>query len=417
MISFTKKKAVSLSILGFIILMAFNSFSIERVDKTHLFYYDKPPIRSKISERIHINNNWTVAKIAGICNGSGSWSDPYVIKDLIINGGNSSNCIKIQNSSVYFRIENCTLFNAGSDWSSEYAGILLDHTDNGMIFDNNCSKNMFGISLVSYSSNNTVYKNFVDDNYYSGISLNTFCCNNTISGNFANNNIFGISISWNSHNNTISKNNATGNIVGLEISSFSKFNNIIDNNLSYNVPSWSTNGIRISRADNNTVVRNNVSHNDWNGIQVYESKYNHFLNNTIKGNGYHGINFIRSDENILHKNIISSNEQYGVCFEESRSNIIEFNTINDHSVGVYLDDRSSCNVISNNFYYGNGANIQDFQKPCPDDEYVVPPIDVIIITLTIIGLMILTTGTIFVLRNLLRVKVSKSKKPMENEEV
>ncbi|MFX0076358.1 MAG: nitrous oxide reductase family maturation protein NosD [Candidatus Hermodarchaeota archaeon] len=410
-----KKKVFSLVIIGLITLSLCTLYNIPllpaRDNKSLLNFDEKPPRTSKKSGIIHINNNWTEAKIAGICNGSGSWSDPYVINDLIIDGRNSSNCIKIQNSSVYFRIENCTLLNAGSDWSSEYAGIKLIHTSNGMIVGNNCSRNMYGISLTSYCSNNTVYNNYVNYNFYSGISLNTFCSNNTISRNSANNNTtFGISISWNSHNNTVSKNNATKNIIGLEVSSFSKFNNIIENNLSYNdFPGWTSNGIRISRAENNSLVRNIVSHNGWEGIHAYESKQTHLLNNTIRNNGNLGIRLIHCDDNILQRNNISSNGQYGIYFEESKSNLIQYNTINNHSVGVYLDDLSSCNLISNNFLYGNGVDIQDFQKPCKDNGYTVPPLDLIIISLTIVGLILLITGTVFVLRNLPKVKIKKSK--------
>ncbi|MFX1288416.1 MAG: right-handed parallel beta-helix repeat-containing protein, partial [Promethearchaeota archaeon] len=220
--SITKERTIILAILGMTLLLNFPFwYSLDfciRADSHSLkassaFHFKTKNLKaSKISGIIYINNNWTDAKNAGICNGSGIYSDPYLIKDLIIDGGNTSNCIKIQNSSVYFRIENCTLFNAGTDLSSQYAGILLNHTRNGMIVNNNCSKNMYGIFLVSYSSNNTLYGNYVNYNFYSGISLSTFCSNNTISRNNANNNsVFGISISWNSHNNTISKNNATKN--------------------------------------------------------------------------------------------------------------------------------------------------------------------------------------------------------------
>jgi len=42
---------------------------------------------SAISGKIHIDNNWTATKSAGICTGTGTYSDPYVIEDLVINGG------------------------------------------------------------------------------------------------------------------------------------------------------------------------------------------------------------------------------------------------------------------------------------------------------------------------------------------
>jgi len=426
--SITKERTASLTILRITLLLSLlfcnnldfyarnsNTYSIVSNDIHFKNIYLKT---SKISGIIHINNNWTDAKSAGICNGSGTWNDPYVIKDLIIDGSSSSNCIEIQNSSAYFRIENCTLFNAGTDWSSEYAGILLDYTNNGMIVDNNCSKNMYGIFIASFSSNNTVYRNLANDNFYTGISLNTLCSNNTVSRNSANNNtVFGISVSWNSQNNTVSKNNATRNKIGLEISSFSKKNLVADNNFSYNTfPGWSTNGIRISRAENNSIIRNIVSHNGWEGIQVYESKYNFFLNNTINNNGDHGISLVRSDDNRLLGNNMSFNGQYGVFLEESESNIVNFNTINNHDVGIYLDALSRCNIVLNNSFSGNGANLLDYQRTCETNGFTVPSIDVLIISMAIVGIMILIATVILIKRRLSKIEIIRNKKHLERKE-
>jgi len=62
---------------------------------------------SEVSGKIRINDanptmNWSVAKKDGICTGNGTYSDPYIIEDLVINGGGSGDCILIQNSDVYF---------------------------------------------------------------------------------------------------------------------------------------------------------------------------------------------------------------------------------------------------------------------------------------------------------------------------
>jgi hypothetical protein len=80
---------------------------------------------AQISDPIIINNNWSDAEIAGICTGSGTWSNPYVIEDLIIDGKNSSNCILIQNSNEFFRIENCILYNSSSAFFT--GGIKLNN--------------------------------------------------------------------------------------------------------------------------------------------------------------------------------------------------------------------------------------------------------------------------------------------------
>jgi parallel beta-helix repeat protein len=128
---------------------------------------------SKISERIHIINNsgWVAFKNAGNCTGEGTYSDPYVIEDLVIDGGGSESCIWIENSSVYFRIENCSI-------SYSMIGIRLSNVNNSLIIMNNCSSNYYGIHI--YNSEN-----------------------NTVSGNTANNNNYGIYLS-NSNINTIS---------------------------------------------------------------------------------------------------------------------------------------------------------------------------------------------------------------------
>jgi len=111
---------------------------------------------SAVSGKIHIDNNWTAAKAAGICTGDGTYSDPYVIEDLVIDGGSSGSCILIEYSNVYFKIENCTVYNSvitGGNWDD--AGILLRNTKNGQLIRNNCSSNYYGINLGN--SNNRIF--------------------------------------------------------------------------------------------------------------------------------------------------------------------------------------------------------------------------------------------------------------------
>jgi len=57
------------------------------------------------------NNNFSALPS---CTGSGAYSDPYVIKNLEIDGEDNHSCIVIEDSDAFFRIENCTLFNIGS---------------------------------------------------------------------------------------------------------------------------------------------------------------------------------------------------------------------------------------------------------------------------------------------------------------
>ena len=90
-------------------------------------------------EKIVINNgngstyNWSVAKADGICTGNGTYSEPYIIEDLVIDAGGSGSCISIENSDVYFIIENCTLYNSGGYYT---AGIKLSYVDNSQLINN-----------------------------------------------------------------------------------------------------------------------------------------------------------------------------------------------------------------------------------------------------------------------------------------
>ena len=51
-------------------------------------------------------NNWEAAKAAGICTGTGTAGDPYVIRDDIFEYGSigPGHCLEIRNSRKYFRI-------------------------------------------------------------------------------------------------------------------------------------------------------------------------------------------------------------------------------------------------------------------------------------------------------------------------
>ena len=167
--------------------------------------FDKENLKiSAVSEKIHIDNNWTAAETAGICTGEGTYSDPYVIEDLIIDAGGSGSGIWIENSDVYFRIENCTVSNSGIFY---YAGIKLSHVNNSLIIDNDLLDNWHGIFLEN-SDNNTISGNTANNNH-SGIYLYN-CDNNIISGNTANNNHSGIYLR-NSDNNIVSGNTLVGN--------------------------------------------------------------------------------------------------------------------------------------------------------------------------------------------------------------
>ena len=208
---------------------------------------------SKISGRIHIDNNWTDAKAAGICTGDGTYSDPYIIKDLVIDGGGLGSCIRIENSTVYFKIKNCKLYNAM--YSSWAAGILLWNVSNGYVVDNQAN-----------------------DNGYIGISL-LICNNNTILRNDACNQGIGLALQA-SHNNLIKGNTLNDNSADASLFLYGSVNNtILENSLNFNHY-----GIFFWYSDDNIVTRNFFKFNDL-GLCSYEY----------------------SDRNTIHLNCFSNN--------------------------------------------------------------------------------------------------------------
>ena len=167
---------------------------------------------SKISGTIIIDgiSGWVSAKTAGICTGYGTLSDPYVIEDLVINSESSGTCLQIRHSNVYFRVENCTLYNSGEGF--KVSGIKLQSVSNGILNNNKLHENNYGI-IVNYGYNINITGNTVKDNVVDGIYLQFSDCNN-VSNNIVSNNIYGIHLDR-SDNNTIKYNYIINNEVGI----------------------------------------------------------------------------------------------------------------------------------------------------------------------------------------------------------
>ncbi len=272
--------------------------------------------------------NWTWAVSQSWCSGSGTWSDPYVIDNLIINGFGMVNCIEIINSNSFFIIQNCILYN-GNDH-----GITLENVNNSRLINNNCSDNVGenGISLFDGCNNNTISGNTASGNNYVGIYLYDYCDNNTISGNTVNdNNNEGIYLYSDCDYNKITGNTVNGNNYGIYFD---------------------------TECDNNTISGNTVNNNTYEGIYIYdECDNNKISGNTVNDNDHDGIYLeIDCDYNNITGNIVNGNTDYGIyLYSDCHNNTISGNTVNDNYDGISLG-----NSCDNNFIGGNTANGNDY---------------------------------------------------------
>lgn len=311
----------------------------KNLDYSNKFNSERDNLKtSELSERIHINNNWSYTEGNYTwCTGSGIYTDPYVIQDLIIDGGGYGNCILIENSYVYFKIENCTVFNSGNYPSN--AGIKLSDVNNSLLIDNNCSYNENGISLLG--DYNNISGNTIFDNRGFGISLSGDY--NNVSGNNINNNDQeGIYLYYN---------------IGDTISG-----NIIDNN--------AYSGIKLIDSNNNIIFENNLTYNRGDGINLDDSNNNIVSRNTVNENEDDGIVLLNGNNNILSENSLNNNED-GIHLFSSDYNYILGNSINNNYIGIKLF-QSNYNTVSKNILQGNFECITEVyctKNTFQDNEY------------------------------------------------
>ena len=303
------------------------------------------------------NYNWSkTAAENEWCSGSGSWSDPYVIQNITINGNNVSNCIDIQNSNKYFTVKNCTVYNSSSGHS--FAGINLDNVNNSLIFDNNCSFNYGnGIRLI-YTYNNTVLDNFAKNNTEEGIYL-SYSANNTMRNNNIGNNHRGILISNCGANLIIDNNSVYGTYYDFSINSA---------------------GIDISFSHNSTITNNNVFNNDF-GIYCKSTSNFTLKGNNIYNNSITGTSIRSSNINLKFVDNIISNSKTGISLSGIPDPIVRNNTILSCDYGISIANINNI-TISDNYLIncsiagirlgGNSFNITLTRNNLSNCEIYVP---------------------------------------------
>jgi parallel beta-helix repeat protein len=310
-----------------------------------------PKMSGVMNYRIHIDGNWSfTAGNYSWCTGTGTWSDPYMIQDLIMDGGGINSSIVIENTYRPFKIDNITIYNSGG---TPEAGINLKNVDNGTIVNCNISNNNgYGISLSNLSENNTISFNTIYDNGIYGIQIL-----NSNYTNLRNNTIY-------NHNNNFEAGiylNNSANYTEL-------FNNTLNNNY-YGIQSINSSNLKIAQNNisvvdhgiifqgyltQNCLVSNNtitISIASTRGILSYGS-YNSFYNNTINSANV-GTGIYIAGSNCLVKQNSILDCTYGIYINGDFNNI-SFNDLDTEFAryAIYLAINVNYTRINNNSFGG-----------------------------------------------------------------
>ncbi|MGB5910186.1 MAG: right-handed parallel beta-helix repeat-containing protein [Promethearchaeia archaeon] len=196
---------------------------------------------------IIINGNGAFNLSNGVTFGDGTYGNPFLIEDFTIDIDGPTNCIFINNTNAYFKIQNCTLENSDTSGTT----IRLNNVTNGLIFDNDI--NLGAIQLM-FSYNITFSDNQILDCkeiYF------LYSDNNELRNNYIQNSTDGIRFIYSNNNTIIANEIYDCGDYGIKIYSASNNTRIIENYIYNNGGYTGTDQIDIHGDCYGTVVEGN----------------------------------------------------------------------------------------------------------------------------------------------------------------
>jgi len=328
-----------------------------------------------IDENGNGNYTWSEAVLEDWCNGSGTEADPFVIKNIYIDGRNrSSSTIEIMNSDKFFVLKNSVFTNSGRYYGGSigFSNVKNGIIENCSLIDNRDALYLWGCS------NNQILNNVITNNTFEGIVLQGCTDNLIMFNNISNNNgismtassdnlVYGnrlitckISLSQNSQRNNISNNYVENNdFSGIGVSTCE------DNYISGNLLVYNEVGIYISQSTNNSIFDNVITNykpadqgHYYRGMMLDNSHYNTIENNEITFE-YWGITLTDCHYNYINSNNISHNRDNGIYLASSNYNTITQNYLINNSINIDEDSHCVGNVISGNIYTINPNSSED----------------------------------------------------------
>ena len=241
---------------------------------------------------IFINISYSTSFSSCTTLSSGTWE---LNSSLTQSGGN---CIEITGNNVILDCQNNNITGDGTGIgiyvTGDYANV------------SNCNIFNFNLGVQPFtSSNNTFSFNGVHNNLY-GFSLTSSSSSNTLISNTAKNNSRGIYSASNS-NQSLMSNILLNNADGIYLSTgynHSLISNIFTNN---------SNGITLLSGSNNILINNSISDSDSVAVSIVSSSNNILISNNLINNNQ-GVSFSSAENNILTENIILNNSVLNLMF-------------------------------------------------------------------------------------------------------
>ncbi len=215
--------------------------------------------------RITSNANFTYAN--GISGGAGTPISPWIIENWMVFGEGENSCIYITNTTEYFIIRHCSLWEAPTNRS--HAGIVLQNVTNARLEDNNCYSNSWCGIFLSQSNGNVIQDNWCWDNYQ-GVSISASAFFGFLAG-------FGIYLDE-SNSNFLINNNCSNNQIGIVLNA-SQNNSLQQNTIQNNIIN-----IFMDNSNNNRIIANAG------GNSNYAIWFNHSNSNTAEKNLFRNMN-------------------------------------------------------------------------------------------------------------------------------
>ncbi len=298
--------------------------------------------------------------------GSGTVEDPYVIKDLFIDGNGTTYCLRIINITIPLKVLNCTFMNSSYVFASlhngsiqiinsyqvtitrirsynNYYGIYLTRSSFIFLDGSTFLNNTRGIDVI-YSNNLTIYDCNINDSSFENIDI-SFSKDVFISGISARDvSRYGCQID-NSVNVTIRSSNYSESELGIRIY-LSSFVKVIDCILTGNMYC-----IRLDNADNayiDGIILNYGNYPYFRGFELSQSR--DVVIKNVKSNGRDNLFIINSCSIVAISDVQSITSQRSIMVQWSEDvTISNANSISSEGEGILVINSKRISITDSIF--------------------------------------------------------------------